>query len=125
MVVGRRIWAKGKPNLVCGFSEFIENDAGLNARPLLLFVDLDNLIHVLAEVHHHGNVATLARKACASAPGKNRGTKLAAQRYGLNDIFGVTWNDNTDRNLPVVRAIGCVKCSRAIVEAHFTVDAAL
>ena len=59
---------KNKPACCLGrFAEMIEHASRLNVAEPLLRVDIDDMVHVLREVHHHGHIAALPSQAGSAA----------------------------------------------------------
>jgi hypothetical protein len=71
-------------------------------------------------VDDDGGVAALAGEARAAAAGQDRDRSLVADPHGFDDVFAGSGNDDTDRNLPVVRGIRGVESPAARTEVHLT-----
>ena len=69
-----RIGTKGQMVLLGLVPQSVQNDARLNASNSPLRVELENLVHVLGEVQHHGDIAALP------APGSCRLRAAAPER---------------------------------------------
>src|SRR4051812_8738822 len=90
VIVCRRIWTECKSDLGCRFAQFVEDQARLNARELFLLVDLENLVHVLAEVEHDRDVATLPCQACAASASEDGRADLATSGNGGDHVLLVS-----------------------------------
>ena len=119
-VVSGGIGREGEVMLFGGGAEVIEDDAGFDASDAALRVNLEDPGHVLGEVENDGRVAALSGERRAAAAGEQRGLMFAAKSDGGENIFFVSRNDDADGNLAIIRAIGCIECAAAGVEADFT-----
>ena len=63
-------------------------------------------IHVLRVIHDHRDVAGLAGQARAAATRGNRRSMHASDFEGRYDISRIAGNDDPDRHLSVIRAVG-------------------
>ncbi len=66
--VSGRVRREGQLVDLGAVAQSIQNHARLNARESPLRINVQNAIHVLGEIEHHGNVAALAGEARAGAP---------------------------------------------------------
>ena len=66
--------------------EFILDDARLDARPTLVGVHLQDLIHVLREIHHHGMPHRLPGQAGAAAAWQHRDLVATGDVHRGDDI---------------------------------------
>src|SRR5512140_1807609 len=103
--MGGGIRAKCESDLGCGLTEYIENDAGLNARVFFLFVDLENGVHVLTEIENDRHVAALPRETSAASAREDGSADLATSGDGLNDILAIARDDDSDGNLAIVGTV--------------------
>lgn len=111
--MGCRVGSEGEVMLFSCFTHAVENDAGLNACELLIKIDRMNGAHVLGKVEHNGDIAALASEAGTCAAQKNGSAELAADCDGRFGVGGIAGDDDSDRNLTVVRSICGVKSERA------------
>jgi hypothetical protein len=49
---------------------------------------------------------------------------LAGDGDGGDDIIGISGNNHTDWNLPVIGSVGCIESTAAIIEADLAADLA-
>ena len=124
-IVRRRIWAKGEMVRLRLAAKGIEHDARLNTRESSRGIELENLVHVLREIEHNGDVAALSRRGSCRHRGAELAHRVSARRYRSDHILRVSGNDEPDRNLAVIRAVGCIERTAAAIETHFTPDSAL
>jgi hypothetical protein len=120
-----RVRPEGQVVFLGGVAQLIADDARLHACSLFLGVELDDLTHVLREVHDNRDVAALSVRAGAAAARENRRPVLVAGGDGLHDVFVVLRYDDPDRDLPVDRVIRGVKRPAAAVETYLTADSIL
>ena len=99
--------------------QVVEYASRFNACDFFLRVQLENAIEILGHIHDYGNITALPCETGAPAPGKHRRAVPAAGGNGCNDIIDGFWNDHTDRNLTIIRAVGCIQGAAAIVKTHF------
>ena len=88
----------------------------------LFGIDLEHPVHVLGEVHHDRDVAALPGQAGAAPAGDHRRAERARGRHGMHHVVQIARQDDADRHLAVVGAVGGVEGSAALVEAHLTPD---
>jgi hypothetical protein len=101
-IVSRRI---GRERQVMDFrlvSQSIQHNARLNPRNFFVGIDLEDPVHVLRKIEDDRNIAALSGKTRPGAASQDRSTVLLADSYGCNDVIGVTWDHESDGNLPVV-----------------------
>src|SRR4051812_13187121 len=67
-------------------TERVEDDAWLNAREFLLWMNFQNAIHVFGKIEDDGNVAALPGETRAAAARSNRRAEFAAERERFLDI---------------------------------------
>src|SRR5262245_9395421 len=99
-------------------AEGIEHHSGLHAREPLDRINLEDLVHVLREIQDDRDVAALAGKARPCAAGQHRGAEFPADGNCRHDVIAVTRNDEADRDLSIVRAVGGIERTAGAVEAH-------
>src|SRR3984885_11471507 len=124
-VVGRGVGSKGQLVDFCLIAERVEHHTGLHAGEALLRINLEDPIHVLGEVEHHGYVAALARQAGACSAGQYRRSVLAASCHGSHYIVGIAGDHQTDGNLAVVRSVGRVHGATSAIETDLSLDVLL
>jgi hypothetical protein len=105
-----------------GIAQRIQHEAGLHSSQPAGGIELEDPIHVFAEVEDHRDVATLARQAGAGAAGQHGRAESAAHAHGRDDIVGVARNDQPDGDLSVVRRIGRVERAAPSIEANLTAN---
>ena len=105
-----------------GVAQRIEHDAGLHARESADRIDLEDPVHVLREVEHDRHVAALSGEAGARAARQDGRVVLPARGHRRDHIVGIAGNDEADRNLAVVRAVGRVERAAAAIEPHLAAD---
>ena len=103
----------------------VEDDARLNARePLPGSISRIRFMYFVKSKHDR-DVAALAGEARAGAARQHRRAELPAGGHRRDHVVGVARNDEADRNLAVVRAVGGVQRAAAAVEADFAADRSL
>jgi hypothetical protein len=118
--VGCGIGREGQVVFLGCSAQIIEDDAGLDARDAARGIDFENARHVLRKVEDEGGVATLSGERRASAAREQRSAVVAAESNGGEHVFFVAGNYDSDRDLAVVGAVGCVNGAAARVEADFS-----
>ena len=104
--------------------ELIQDDAGLDAGPLLLGVHLQDVVQVLAEVHDDGVVDGLAGEAGAAGAGKHRDAFAGGEfHHGLH-VGSRARNHHADRFHLVDAGVGAVEQAGMRIEADLAVHAA-
>ena len=103
--------------------ELVQDDAGLNASPLLFGVDLEDVVEVLAEVHDDGVVDGLAGQAGAAGAGQH-GNALAGGELddGLH-VGSRAGNDNAHGLHLVDAGVGAVEQAGMRVKTDLAVHA--
>ena len=86
----------------CLVAQVVEHDARLDTGNSLLWIELDDLIHVLAEIEQDGDVTALSRQAGARASRQDGRAKFSAGSNGADDVGGVSRNDQPNRDLTIV-----------------------
>ena len=104
--------------------EQIEVDAGLHARPALLRVDLQHLIHVLGEVDDERRADRLARQRRAAAARQHADAVPGGQFDGGRDIVGMPRNNDADWLDLVVAGVGRIQHAAGAIEAHLAIHTA-
>jgi hypothetical protein len=101
----------------------VEHHPGLDAGGSLGRIEFEDLVHVLAEIEHHGDVAALP---CPAGPGSSRqdgGAEFSRSRDGRNNIVGIAGYDQANGDLTVVRRVGRVESPASGIEAHLSAHA--
>ncbi len=120
--VRRGVGGEGQVVLLGLGAEDVEHRPGLHPRQLRRGVDREDLVEVLRPVHHDGDVAAAAGQARAAAPRQERCTVAAADGDGRDHVVDVLGDDDADRHLAVVRAVGGVERAAAGVEPDLAAD---
>src|SRR5262249_6063791 len=110
--------AKGPSRLL----QYIENAAGLDARPPLLGIHLEHTMDILRPVDHHPDVAALASEARAAAARDQRRAVTLTHGDGFNGVVDAPRHDHADGNLAIVGSVGRIERTRAVVEPNFTAN---
>jgi len=76
----------------------------------------------LEKIEEDCHVAALTREAGPAAAREDRRTKFSTERQSFLDVLGVARNDDTNRRLPIIGAVGCVEGSAAAIKADLTLD---
>ena len=105
--------------LLSGVSKTIENYAGLHAGDAARWIDLQNFRHIFGEIQHHGHIAALSSERSSAASTENWSVELARGCNRGDDVIDVAWQNNSDRNLTIIRPIGRVKRAAAGVKTNF------
>src|ERR1700723_766952 len=121
-VVRGRVGRECKAVHVGAVSRSIEDNSRLNAREAALRIELENLIHILCEVEHDGDVTGLPGEAGTCAARQNGCTKLATGGECGADIVRVFGKHQADGNLAIVGGIRGVQSAAASVKAHFALQ---
>src|SRR5882724_8872536 len=124
-VVCGRVGSERQMVDLCAIAQMIQDDAWLDPREASLWVEFQNLVHVLREIQNDRDITTLSGKARAGTARKHRRAELAASCHRRNYIFGIAWHHQPDRNLSVIRSVCRVKRPAPAVKADFASDAAL
>ena len=124
-VVGGRVGRKGQLDGFRLVAQRVEHHARLHAGESSLRVELEDPIHVLGEIEHHGDIAALAGQAGACSARQNRGAVFAAGRHGSHHVVGIARHDQADGNLAVVRSVGGVHRAAATIETDFALNVLL
>ena len=104
--------------------ELVQDDAGLDAGPLLFGVHLQDVVEVLAEVHDNGVVNGLAGEAGSAGSGQH-GDAFAGGELDHGLYIGGGARDDHPHRLHLVNAgVGAVEQPGMRVETHLAVDAA-
>ena len=100
-----------------GLAKAVENDARLHSSQLGGGVDRVETVHIPGVIKDHGHIGALAGQAGARAA-RQHGCSggPAGGKRGFN-IGGVPGQNHADRELAVVRGVGCVESAGTKVEA--------
>ena len=120
--MARGIGTKREIVLLRRTPQMIENYPGLNSRKPLLRIKFENLRHVSRKIEHHSDIATLPRKRSSSATAKHGRAVLAADGDRCDYFVDISRKHDTDRNLAVIRSIGRVKSTAAVIETNVAAD---
>src|SRR5690349_21955503 len=120
--VSGRIGAKRQMVNFGALAQAVQNDSRQDASNSRVGIELQNSIHVLGEIQHHGDVATLTGKARAGSARQDRRAILFARRYCGDHIIIISRNYQADGNLAIVGGIRGVKSATAAVETNFSVN---
>jgi hypothetical protein len=107
-----------------GVAQRIEHDARLDSGNSSNRIDLDDPVHVFREVENDCDVAALTRETGSRASRQHWSTVRPAYGDGRDDVGGVAGNDESNRNLTVVRTIGCIQRAAAPIEPDFATNLA-
>ena len=118
-VVSCGIGREGQVMLFGLAAQTIEHHAGLHASDASLGIDFEDACHVLRKIENDGRVTALSSKRGAAAAGEKRSVMLAAESDSGEDIFFIARNHDANRDLPVVRSVGCVKGAAAGIKTDF------
>jgi hypothetical protein len=118
--VRRRIGTERKVVRFCRVAQRIKDHTGLNPGDTLNRIDFQDPIHVLGEVEHNRDVATLPGQAGAGASRQNWRAVPPANRNRRDDVLVVPRYDKPDWDLTVVRTIRRVQRSTATVESDLS-----
>src|SRR5262249_40368328 len=115
-----RVRAKREVMSLRRVSQRIQDQARLHTREPLNRIEFQDAIHVLAEVKNHSDVATLTGEAGACASRQYRRTKSPTDFHRGHHVVSISWNNEPDRNLPIVRAVGGIERAAAPIEPDLT-----
>jgi hypothetical protein len=87
-------------------------------------VDFENLRHVLREIENDSDVAALSGERGAAAASEEWGAVITANRDRRENVFSVAGDDDSDGDLTVVGAVGCIENAAARVETNFSAEMA-
>ncbi len=108
-----------------GCIQLVEDDAGLDARPALLGIDLDYAIQMTAEIDHQGFVDRLPGQAGAGGTWRDRQAVFSGQRDGGDDILDGAWNEHRMGHELVEAGVGAVEHARVVVGSQIAGDVAV
>ncbi|MNX88355.1 hypothetical protein D3C86_1203230 [compost metagenome] len=120
--VGGRVGPEGEPVTLGGIPQVVQDDPGLHVRAPGGGVQREQAVHVLREVDHDRHVAALAREAGAAAAPDHGHAEAPAEREGLHHVLDVAGDDEPDGHLAIVRRVGGIERTAAVVEAHLAFD---
>ena len=89
--------------------EFIAHDTRFDTYPTLFGIDLENMVHVAADVHHYTRPYDLSGD---TGSGRTRNEVcVPSARFGkeFSNIVCITRISDTKRHLAVDRGIGCIR----------------
>ena len=102
--------------------EIVEHDAGLDARPAFVGVDLEDAIQVLRRVEHQAGADRLAGLRRAAAARRDRRAVLRRQFHHARHVLGRAWHDHADRLDLVDAGVGRVQRARDAIESDLAVN---
>src|SRR5579872_5452993 len=102
-----------------GIAQIVEDHTRLYSCNPMRRIDFHDVGHVLTKIEHHGNVTTLSGERSSSAAAENGCAEFTGERDGRDDVINIARNNDSDRNLTIVGAIGGVKRAAAVIKAHF------
>src|SRR5262245_38205040 len=102
--------------------ELVLYQPGLHPRPLLLDVDLDDLVHVAREVEDKGAVDRLAGERGAAAARQQRDLLIARDLHRSANVVGIARDDDANRLDLVHGGVGRVEELGALIEPDITAD---
>src|SRR5580704_16963574 len=105
-----------------GVAQSIEHDSGLHASEAARGINLEDLRHVLRKIKDNGDVAALTGERCAAAAAEQWGAEFTADRDGGENVMLVAGQNDADRHLAVVGAVGGVERAAAVVEADLAAN---
>src|SRR5579871_2043342 len=108
--------------LIGPVTKMVKHNSWLHPRVFSFGVQFFNAVEVLGKIHDDRDVAALPSQACSASTGEDGRSMAAGERDGLNYIVDRLGDDNTDRDLAVIRAIYSVKRAAAIVETNFALN---
>jgi hypothetical protein len=82
-------------------------------------IQLDDLVHVLGKVQHDGDIAALSGQAGSGSSRKDRSAVFPARGHRRDHVFGMTRDNQPDRNLTIVRAVRGIQGAAAAIETYF------
>ncbi len=118
----RRVRRERQVVALRGVAQVVEHDARLDARRPRDGIERDDAVQVFREVDDDRDVAALPGEARAAAAREHRRTSLAAGGQRLRHVVDRARNDDTDRHLAIVGAVGRVERAAAVVEADFAFE---
>jgi hypothetical protein len=124
VVVGRRIGAKRQVIFLGGVAQIVEDAARLDPGGARVRLDRQDMVQVFRIIGDDRGVAALAGKARAAAARQKRSAVFTAQPHRRDDVLDALRHDDSDRYLPVVRAVGRIERAVAGREADFACDPA-
>src|SRR5690348_10960548 len=82
-------------------------------------IELENPVHVLGQIHDYRNITALTGEAGTAAACQNRGAIMPRRGDSGDDIVRISWDDDSDRYLPIIRAVRRIERAAAIIKSHF------
>jgi hypothetical protein len=121
-IVSGGIGAKGQVIFLGGVAKMIENNSGLHACDAARRIDLENLGHVLREIEDDGDIAALPGKRSSSTAAEQWRAEITTESDRRENVIRIAGKNNSDRDLTIVRSVGCIKSAALIVEADVTAE---
>ena len=103
--------------------QFVEDDAGLDARPALLGVHFENAVVVFRNIDADAFADGLAGLRGAAAAHRDGAAKAATDFEDGKDVFARFWNDDAERFDLINAGVGGIERAGNLVEADFALDA--
>ena len=100
--------------------EHIQYNSGLRANPALLLVDLDDVVHVLGEVHDYGMSDGLTAEAGAASPWQDGHAIFVGRLDDCDNVLRRAWNDYANRLDLVDACVRGIQDAAHLVEPYFT-----
>ncbi len=122
MTVCGRIGAESNPMWFGGIAHPVENAAGLDRSELGFDIDIEHIAQILREIHDDSDVAALPGEAGAAAAREQRGSIAMSESHGGHHVVDGPRHYHANRHLAIVRGIGGIQRSAAIVETNFAGD---
>jgi len=101
-IVSRRIGRERQVIDLRLISQSVQHNSRLNPRNCFVGIDLEDPVHVLREIEHDRDIATLSGQTRPGTASQDRSAVLPAHSYRRNDVIDVAWDYQSDGNLPVV-----------------------
>src|SRR5215469_2425761 len=122
MRMSRGIRTKCQLEFLGGGSQLVENNSRLHAGILFVMIQLENLIAVLGKIKNDGEVATLTTKTGATSAREHRSSMHAAESHCRNCVLDISRNNDSYRNLAIIRSVGRVQRTSSVTTSHLAFD---
>jgi hypothetical protein len=103
--------------------EFVEDNAGLDADPVFLLVDFEDLVEVAADVDDEGFVGGLSGETAAAGAGQEGDAVFVGEFESGLDVFGRFGDEDAVGHDLVDAGVGAVEGAAIGVGAEVAVDA--
>jgi hypothetical protein len=121
-VVTGWVWSEGQVMFFGSVAEVVEDDSGLHAGEAAIWVDLEDVAHVLREIENHRDVAALSGQRRTASATEKRRAEFAANRDRGDNVVRIARQHYADRDLAVIRAVSGVESAARIVEADVSAN---